>query len=89
MSVDTKDYPKLVKVQEGRATNGGDLHRAAEGGRMKTIITRDDIISDKGDVETLELDLRDGKITDRQAIVILARAWLRLSEFIIRKTWGL
>lgn len=56
---------------------------------MKTIITRDDIISDKGDIETLELDLRDGKITDRQAIVVLARAWLRLSEFIIRKTWGL
>ncbi len=56
---------------------------------MKTTITRDDIISDKGQLETLELDLRDGKVTDRQAIVALARAWLRLFEFIIRKTWGM
>lgn len=56
---------------------------------MKTETTRNDLISDRGQFETLELDLRDGKITEREVIVALIRGWLRVLDFLIRRTWGL
>lgn len=56
---------------------------------MKTETTRDDLISDRGQFETLELDLKEGRRTEREVIVALIRSWLRVLDFLIRRTWGL
>lgn len=56
--------------------------------RMK-YITRDDLISDLGQFETLELDFAEGRRTEREVIVALIRGWLRVLDFLIRRTWGL
>lgn len=56
--------------------------------RMK-YTTRDDLISDRGQFETLELDLKEGRRTEREVIVALIRGWLRVLDFLIRRTWGL
>lgn len=56
---------------------------------MKTETTRNDLISDRGQFETLELDFAEGRRTEREAIVALIRGWLRVLDFLIRRTWGL
>lgn len=56
---------------------------------MKTVTTRDDLISDRGQFETLELDFKEGRRTEREVIVALIRSWLRVIDFLIRRTWGL
>ena len=56
---------------------------------MKTVTTRDDLISDRGQFETLEQDLKEGRRTEREAIVALIRSWLRVLDFLVRRTWGI
>lgn len=56
---------------------------------MKTETTRDDLISDRGQFETLELDFAEGRRTEKEVIVALIRGWLRVLNFLIRRTWGL
>lgn len=62
---------------------------AAEGGRMKTETTRNDLISDRGQFETLELDFAEGRRTEKEVILALIRSWLRVLDFLIRRTWGI
>lgn len=53
--------------------------------------TRKDLISTKGQLETL-LDAMEGngpEMTDRAAVLALARAIWCLFDFLIRRTWGL
>lgn len=59
------------------------------GGRMKIATTRNDLISDRGQFETLEQDFAEGRRTEREVIVALIRSWLRVLDFLIRRTWGL
>ena len=56
---------------------------------MKTETTRDDLISDRGQFETLEQDFAEGRRTEREVIVALIRGWMRVLNFLIRRTWGL
>jgi hypothetical protein len=57
---------------------------------MKTETTRNDLISDRGQFETLELDFAEGRRAEREVIVALIRSWLRrVLDFLIRRTWGL
>lgn len=56
---------------------------------MKTETTRNDLISDRGQFETLERDFAEGRRIEREVIVALIRGWLRVLNFLIRRTWGL
>lgn len=56
---------------------------------MKTETTRNDLISDRGQFEALEMDFKEGRRTEREVIVALIRGWLRVLDFLIRRTWGL
>ena len=56
---------------------------------MKTETTRNDMISDRGQFETLELDFAEGRRTEKEVLVALIRSWLRVLDFLIRRTWGL
>lgn len=56
---------------------------------MKTVTTRNDLISDRGQFETLEQDYAEGRRTEKEVIVALIRSWLRVIDFLIRRTWGL
>jgi hypothetical protein len=56
---------------------------------MKIATTRDDLISDRGQFEPLEMDFAEGRRTEREVIVALIRSWLRVLDFLIRRTWGL
>ena len=56
---------------------------------MKTETTRNDLISDRGQFETLEQDFAEGRRTEREVIVALIRGWLRVLDFLNRRTWGL
>jgi hypothetical protein len=47
------------------------------------------MISDRSQLETLELDFAEGRRTEREVIVALIRSWLRVLDFLIRRTWGL
>lgn len=56
---------------------------------MKTETTRNDLISDRGQFETLELDFAEGRRTEKEVILALIRSWLRVLDFLIRRTWGI
>ena len=55
------------------------------------MITRDDIIKEKGQMEQMlgSLNGIGEKISDEQMLIALTNAVRDLQEFLIRKTWGI